>query len=97
MRPLQERLRLAGMYLQATNPTTCNPQSALMEAADKIDRLEKALSDAARQLAEASELISEWGAYAESYFQDKHDLAGDVSMFKKYAAGLDEVIRGVQK
>ena len=97
MRPLQERLRLAGMYLQATNPTTCNPQSALMEAADRIDRLEKALSAAAMQLGEASELIGEWGAYAESYFQDKHDLAGDVSMFKKYAAGLDEVIRGVQK
>ena len=46
----------------------------------EIDRL-RAL------LAEAADTIEDWGGYASSYFQDKYNLAGDVTKFRE-AAGL---------
>lgn len=39
-------------------------------------------------LAEAIELIGEWGAYADTYFQEKWNLAGDIASLRKV---LDEV------
>jgi LPS O-antigen subunit length determinant protein (WzzB/FepE family) len=38
----------------------------------EIERLHEALSI-------AKESIIEWGAYASAYFQEKHDLAGDIA------------------
>ena len=40
-----------------------------------------------RMLREASEDIADWGAYASNYFQEKHNLAGDI---KKYADAATE-------
>lgn len=48
---------------------------------------EKLLLDA---LKEARELVEHWGAYASQYFQEKHDLAGDLTK-------LDDVIRAGEK
>lgn len=31
---------------------------------------------------EAAELIESWGSYASQYFQDKHNLAGDIAKFR---------------
>jgi len=36
-------------------------------------------------LAEAATCIEDWGAYAGAYFQQKHDLAGDVRRFREAA------------
>ena len=41
----------------------------------RIAELEAALS-------EAITLIQDWGAYADEYFQHKHDLAGDVARLR---------------
>lgn len=59
---------------------------------DEIMRLE-ALNAAAKdeikklrdKLLEASECISEWGAYADKYFQEKHHLERDIAEFKEAA------------
>lgn len=45
------------------------------EAADRIQALEAALAD-------AIECVESWGAYADAYFQQKHDLAGDLSRLR---------------
>lgn len=37
--------------------------------------------------ADAAETIAHWGAYASAYFQEKHDLAGDIARFKDVPAG----------
>ena len=46
-------------------------------AADKarIAELEGVLADATQE-------VEEWGAYASEYFQEKHDLAGTVARFR---------------
>lgn len=36
-------------------------------------------------LLEAANEIADWGAYADSYFQHKHDLAGAISKFRQAA------------
>lgn len=42
---------------------------------NEIDRLRRLLD-------EAADSIANWGAYASEYFQDKHDLAGDIKRFR---------------
>ncbi len=51
-------------------------QALNAEAKDEIKRLRN-------KLLEASECISEWGAYADKYFQEKHHLERDIEEFKK--------------
>lgn len=36
-------------------------------------------------LAEAADCIASWGSYASEYFQEKHDLEGDVRRFREGA------------
>lgn len=43
-----------------------------------VDRIQ----DLETVLAEAITLIQDWGAYADDYFQHKHDLAGDVARLR---------------
>ncbi|MCP4091558.1 MAG: hypothetical protein GY746_17490 [Gammaproteobacteria bacterium] len=50
------------------------------------------LCAAADLLDEAAECIALWGVYADEYFQDKHDLNGDVDRFKKYVELLRKQI-----
>ena len=45
------------------------------EAADEIERLRSVV-------AEAAEDIESWAAYADPYFQQKHDLAGCIAKYK---------------
>jgi LmbE family N-acetylglucosaminyl deacetylase len=49
--------------------------------AARIEELEKALEDAA-------ECVESWGGYASTYFQDKHDLAGDIERIRTAARAL---------
>lgn len=43
-----------------------------------------------RLLADAAEDVESWGAYASEYFQEKHDLAGCVTKYRKAAVGDQE-------
>ncbi len=45
---------------------------------------------AAEEIEEAAEVIGSWGAYASQNFQEKHDLAGDITRFQKVAKKLRE-------
>jgi len=45
-----------------------------------IERLRLALK-------EAREMVAHWGAYASEYFQDKHDLPGDLGELDAVLAG----------
>lgn len=57
----------------------------------KVEKL-KAENDALRKLLlEASEEIYTWGAYASTYFQEKHDLEGCVAKF--HAAAMGKVVQ----
>jgi hypothetical protein len=47
------------------------------------DRLRAALS-------EAVGIVEHWGGYASKYFQDKHDLAGDIAKLVAAAGPADE-------
>lgn len=37
-------------------------------------------------LLDGAQLLSDWGAYADEYYQKKHDLAGDIQRLKNAAA-----------
>ncbi|HAM74174.1 MAG TPA: hypothetical protein DCQ09_00730 [Alcanivorax sp.] len=50
-------------------------QTDYYRARERAVKLEEAL-------AEAITLIQDWGAYADDYFQHKHDLAGDVARLR---------------
>ena len=50
------------------------------DAIREVERLRAALVD-------AKEAVQSWGAYADSYFQEKHDLAGDI-------AAIDAILKG---
>jgi hypothetical protein len=47
----------------------------------------KALVEALR---EAAECVEAWGAYADPYFQEKHDLAGDVARIRSALAPFQQ-------
>ena len=42
----------------------------------------------AEALEEAAEMVADWGGYASEYFQQKHDLAGDVAKLQAKADAL---------
>jgi hypothetical protein len=49
-------------------------------SAARIAQLEAALAD-------AIECVGSWAAYASPYFQEKHDLAGDIARLQAALAG----------
>ncbi len=62
----------------------CQHREYCRQLKKQVSSSEGLLCAAAEHLEEAAELISNWGSYATVYFQDKHDLNGDVERFKKY-------------
>lgn len=50
-------------------------EAILLEQDDELRRL----------LIESAELVAEWGGYAPIYFQNKHDLQGDIDGIKNAA------------
>jgi hypothetical protein len=72
---LVKRLRLAVNELYGTHPC-----GLMNDAADRIEQLEAALS-------EAIEDIEHWGGYAGEYFQDKWDLKGSIAKARAALAG----------
>lgn len=57
-----------------------------IEALQKeIAALTAKLEKAREALEDAAECIESWGGYASAYFQDKHDLAGDIERIRTAA------------
>lgn len=50
----------------------CRADAEIAALRARVEALEAGLDDAA-------DCIEAWGAYADSYFRDKHDLAGDIA------------------
>ena len=48
------------------------------EAAEYIDQLEKQRDELLEALKDAREMVSDWAGYASPYFQEKHDIDGDL-------------------
>lgn len=72
---LEREVRLARDGVAAAEDGVRAAQTDYYEARRRVAKLEVALS-------EAITLIQDWGAYADDYFQEKHDLAGDVARLR---------------
>lgn len=59
-----------------------------IELQEENAELKRKLAEASQWLLDAADEIEEWGGYAGSYFQDKHNLDGTVYLFRKRAAML---------
>jgi len=68
--------------------------AALAEKEAENERLRKALEASASALDEAMEDVEHWGAYAGEYFQDKHDLDGDLSRISEQATAARRALEG---
>lgn len=69
----------------AVGPTDCPTCTILKEAADEITALRAKVKALQEALVDASERVADWGAYAGKYFQEKHDLEGEVSRIRRAA------------
>lgn len=56
------------------------------EASKELLRLHQINQELVSALSEAVLLIGDWGAYASEYFQNKHDLAGDINRLNSIIA-----------
>jgi hypothetical protein len=69
-----------GCGIHCSDYNSNEPLDECIEAADRIEQLEGALS-------EAIEDIEHWGGYAGEYFQDKWDLKGSIAKARAALAG----------
>lgn len=53
------------------------------------ERLERQRDQLLEALNEAKYLIADWGAYASPYFQEKHDLSGDIAKIEAVIAAVE--------
>jgi hypothetical protein len=74
--------RLRRYFPPPTQPTVVVEVDLLLAAADEIEALRDALT-------EAVEDIEHWGGYASAYFQEKWDLAGDLAKYQSVLGGPD--------
>lgn len=56
----------------------------------RLDRIEAQRDRLAAALQDAIECVESWGAYASEYFQNKHDLAGDLARLRAALAELEK-------
>lgn len=63
-------------------------------AETRLAEVEKALNEAADALDAAMEDVEHWGAYAGEYFQDKHDLDGDLARIAEQATAARRALEG---
>lgn len=88
------------LLLNVRNGVTVS-RSMLAMIADELDatttrlaEVEKALNEAADALDAAMEDVEHWGAYAGEYFQDKHDLDGDLARISEQATAARRALTG---
>ena len=78
MSDIVERLRRIAKELPQTsgNQSWLKPEdTTVWEAADEIEKLRAALRFAV-------DAVEHWASYASPYFQEKHDLAGDLQKLR---------------
>ena len=78
MSDIVERLRRVAKELPQTsgNQAWLKPEdTTVWEAADEIEKLRAALRL-------AIDAVEHWASYASPYFQEKHDLAGDLQQLR---------------
>lgn len=67
---------------------------ARIDAEAQLAEARKALEASASALDEAMEDVSHWGSYAGEYFQDKHDLDGDLDRIARQASAARRALAG---
>lgn len=72
-------------------------RSELEAKGREIAKLREALREAAVALDQACEDVACWGSYAGEYFQDKHDLEGDLDRLAKQASAARRALEGGQE
>jgi hypothetical protein len=61
---------------------------------DKEERLLRYLEEIAAVLDSCSDMLQEWGDYADDYFKKKHCFDADVAYIKSHAARVKAVANG---
>ena len=77
-RELEAELKRAQEIVDEQRGAVAKTDADNDELREENQRLRKLLLEAAND-------IEEWGAYAGDYFQEKHDLAGDVAKYRRAA------------
>lgn len=75
--PSRAVIRIGRDYASACNAWNTRAESA------EVERLRARVAELEAALAEAVEDIAAWGAYADSYFKEKWNLAGDLERYRK--------------
>jgi len=65
----------------------------LSAAADRIEALQARVARLTEALREARIMVASWGAYANDYSKDKHDLAGDLAEIDAALSNLEAEAR----
>lgn len=60
----------------------------------ELERLRSALALAALELENQQDRLADWGAYASPYFQQKHDLNGDIERVRAAAIAARSAMIG---
>ena len=60
------------VFRSAANP------AAVLELIAEIERVTKQRDELMEALKDAREMVSDWAGYASPYFQEKHDIDGDL-------------------
>ncbi len=71
-----DRVTDNGLFIAAANP------AAVLELIRQRDELMEALKD-------AREMVSDWAGYASPYFQEKHDIDGDLKKLDDAIARME--------
>jgi hypothetical protein len=80
------------------NETFDKAVSALAEPENvDSDRLLKYIKELAATLESCAEMIADWGAYADPYFQKKHCLDADIAYAKSHAKRAANVANGTDR
>lgn len=70
-------------YVAAANP------AAVLELIAEIERVSKQRDELLEALKDAREMVSDWAGYASPYFQEKHDIDGDLEKLDAAIARME--------
>lgn len=71
------------LYIAAANP------AAVLELIAEIERVTKQRDELLEALKDAREMVSDWAGYASPYFQEKHDIDGDLKKLDDAIARME--------
>ena len=95
---LVERVAIAiGKYYRTSTASERISYMGVARAALSALPSRELLAEALDALVEAHDCIASWGGYASSYFQEKHDLEGDLRRARAAADKLRAALEQQQK